>query len=293
MRMNLLALVSISLALTAIWSCDPKGKDDIHGCQDPESLNYNPEATMDDGSCIYPDVTTTQFLFTVFTATWNSESSEFGGKMVKEFLTRYKERIVVFEIHKGATDPMTSPVGTEWTNLWDMISTPSFTINDSVLTDHPVGQGVPIANDIIGTAASVALHHVPFPSAANTLAGTAYMQALTQLRGKYNLGIYVVGHGIVYPQKGTNGQTSPEYNFDWDTKIYKKYKHNNILHAEANNSLYGKLCFDSGTQPRKSASLSYEIAKQEGWAEDLDIVLIAWKQRNGRYKVMNIAKFDL
>ncbi|KPJ54804.1 hypothetical protein AMJ47_03050 [Parcubacteria bacterium DG_72] len=30
-----------------------KGGEDIPGCTDPEALNYNPEATVDDGSCIY------------------------------------------------------------------------------------------------------------------------------------------------------------------------------------------------------------------------------------------------
>ena len=26
---------------------------DIYGCTDPNALNYNPNATIDDGSCIY------------------------------------------------------------------------------------------------------------------------------------------------------------------------------------------------------------------------------------------------
>lgn len=263
------------------------------GCTDPGSLNYKLEANTDDGTCIYPDISTNQFLFAVFTATWNSESSEIGGKMVREFIQKYKERVVVLEIHKGVSDPMSSPIGTEWTNSWDMISTPSFTINDSILTDHPMGQGGPIANGIIAQGAEVALHHVPFPGTANTLAGTAYMQAISQLQGKFYLAVYIVGHGIVHPQKGTNGYTFPEYNFDWDTKTYKKYQHNNILHAEVNNALFGKLCFDNGAPPKKSASVSYEIAKQETWAEDLDLVVIAWKKQAGRYKVVNIAKFDL
>lgn len=29
--------------------------EDIYGCMDPEALNYNPDATADDGSCEYPD----------------------------------------------------------------------------------------------------------------------------------------------------------------------------------------------------------------------------------------------
>ncbi len=31
---------------------------DIYGCTDPEAINYNPEATIDDGSCIYEDEVT-------------------------------------------------------------------------------------------------------------------------------------------------------------------------------------------------------------------------------------------
>ncbi len=35
---------------------------DIIGCMDPEALNYNPDATMDDGSCYYETVYNTEFM---------------------------------------------------------------------------------------------------------------------------------------------------------------------------------------------------------------------------------------
>ncbi len=38
------------LALITVASCKKK---DIEGCRDPKSLNYNPDATIDDGSCTY------------------------------------------------------------------------------------------------------------------------------------------------------------------------------------------------------------------------------------------------
>ena len=33
--------------------CEPIPEEPVYGCTDPEALNYNPEATVDDGSCEY------------------------------------------------------------------------------------------------------------------------------------------------------------------------------------------------------------------------------------------------
>jgi hypothetical protein len=50
-------LTLILLLGTLVVSCN-KSDPPKEGCTDPEALNYNSTAEVDDGSCIYPDTTT-------------------------------------------------------------------------------------------------------------------------------------------------------------------------------------------------------------------------------------------
>ncbi len=49
--------------------------NDVYGCTDPNALNYNPDATMDDGSCIYDDCDANDVSITIVTAMWGTEVS--------------------------------------------------------------------------------------------------------------------------------------------------------------------------------------------------------------------------
>lgn len=46
--------ISSDFIPTPCLSCPDIVEDDVYGCTDPEALNYNPNATIDDGSCRYP-----------------------------------------------------------------------------------------------------------------------------------------------------------------------------------------------------------------------------------------------
>lgn len=48
-----LLLPMIFFSLSLIWSCTPDEPIIINGCTDSASLNYNADATVDDGSCQY------------------------------------------------------------------------------------------------------------------------------------------------------------------------------------------------------------------------------------------------
>lgn len=54
---NILVIISI-ISLLFFIGCESNpiesdNKSDIYGCTDPEATNYNPNATIDDGSCEY------------------------------------------------------------------------------------------------------------------------------------------------------------------------------------------------------------------------------------------------
>ena len=58
MKNKFLLVLAIS-GLLAVTACKKRNLDidgDVYGCMDSLSLNFNPDATLDDGSCEYPDV---------------------------------------------------------------------------------------------------------------------------------------------------------------------------------------------------------------------------------------------
>lgn len=51
----LLALVSL-VTLTGCKKDEPEPEPQVFGCMDANAINYNPDATVDNGTCTYPDV---------------------------------------------------------------------------------------------------------------------------------------------------------------------------------------------------------------------------------------------
>ena len=52
MKPNLKAFVLLSAVSLILFSCKKDKEPDVSGCTDPNAVNYNPNATKDDGSCV-------------------------------------------------------------------------------------------------------------------------------------------------------------------------------------------------------------------------------------------------
>lgn len=282
------------LALFVLGACeDPEPEpEEIKGCMDAASLTYNADATVDDGSCMYAE-DKQRSLFIKYTGTWCWACGDYGASIVKEMKGTHGDDIVTIEIHKGSSDPMNNAIADAWTAHWQHSATPSFVANSTLFVNtHPVSPGNAEINAHNSTDPEVLLHN-EFTSTGETISGTAYIQAAQDLTADYNLGVYVLGQGFVYKQIGKDGSAHPEWDFDETTATYPEYQHEDILHAEVNSEAFGSPALTTGNTANTSQTIEYSFSPEAGWAPEVDIVLIAWKDLgNGQYEFVNIKKYE-
>ncbi|MBI3142203.1 MAG: hypothetical protein HYZ16_05205 [Bacteroidetes bacterium] len=300
MKLKHLLILAVTSSLFLFQSCDkedpkPDPDDDpkttVKGCMDPKSFNFNPAATEDDGTCQYASATEAKFMFVDFTGTWCWACGDYGAKMVQEMKAAFPNNMVVMEVHKGSSDPMTSTTGVEWLNYWPHSSTPSFVCKDSLVSGHPISPSQSIANSFLSIPAVVGFHH-EFTQTEGRLAGKAYLQAQAPLMGKINLGVYVRGHGMIHEQQGDDGSAFPDLEFNTVSKKYPNYVHDYILQAEATNQAFGTQGFADGAAEGEYFTVEYAIDFSTKWAPEWDIVLIAWQKHQGRYTFLNAAVYE-
>lgn len=289
-------LFPLALFCTAILaSCgeeEPEPEPEpVMGCTDENSLNYNADATQDDGSCLEIDETNRN-MFVEFSGTWCWACGDYGAKVNKDIKSQWGDNVVLFIAHKGS-DPMTNPISNAWVQYWKHSSTPSFVANGQLTPNgtHPVAPANEKFNQKFVLDAQVGLQNA-FTRDGNMLKGTAYTQNLLGLENKnYQLAVYVIGHNFVHSQIADDGSTYPEWEFDASTKTYPEYIHSNILYAEVNNKPFG-IPVEGDFEEGDVFSIDYEFEVGDDWAPDFEIALIVWDKTDAsNYEFINAGMF--
>lgn len=99
---KILYLLTLALTMTIGASTFAQDSTDVYGCMDPTALNYNPQATIDNGSCIfYCDSTWAYFSYVVYTDT---------SVVAQSFSLSINEPLSYFwDFGDGSTSSMESP----------------------------------------------------------------------------------------------------------------------------------------------------------------------------------------
>ncbi|MBI1183004.1 hypothetical protein GC194_01940 [bacterium] len=299
MKLNKLLLTLSIAAPLALASCgggdepDANGNGsnnvapEVKGCMDQASLNYNADATVDDGSCIYPTATESKGLFIKFTGTWCWACGDYGEQMVLNVEDAVGEKTVIIEAH--ITDEMSTPITDAWRQQWPSNSVPYF-----------IGNSNKLGNDVTGEAKTAILNKTSTPaqfgfrseiSADNgtIFAGKAYVQALQDVVGEYYLGVYIIGHDLIYPQKADDHSAHPDWDFNYDSKTYTAFKHDFVLQGEVNNKAFGTMVFETKADKNQMATLEYAMTPSTNWAENRNLVMIVWKKNGAMYEYVDAA----
>lgn len=271
-------LLIIAIAATTAVAFSSCAKDRIYGCTDPFSINYNPNATDDDGGCFKPS-SQKRALIGDFTATWCPYCGQWGAPEFAAAIAQSGANAIPLGIHN--TDEITT---TESTALTDYYSAEGivggyptlYVWNQSSFSNGAAGAGMVSTEVSAGTAEASAV--AGFTDNGTSITISVSAQAFSDLTGDYYVAAYLMENGLVYTQQIAGADPDPNF------------IHDHVIRASSNGSCWGEqFIFGSGSTGTVWTK-SYQITKNAAWkTENMYMVAIVWKydSAEGKYTYIN------
>ena len=248
-----------------------KGADPVLGCMDSGSLNFNPLATSDDGSCVIPEQVQKALVLQV-TSTECSPCGSWGGPTLNALVANNLGKVVPMALHSG--DDMTptvlrfgfSPI------LPSTIGTPYFKIGDVETHDNSQVTAICAQTPVVAQTAFI------YTLEAGTVHVKTRTEFFTAVTGVYILAVYVLESGI----DGTSGPYV-------QAGGAAGYKHNYVLRASSyNNSPFGETIVASSAAAGTSVDKTYDISFAKlSTASTIYLATVIWKKEGSEYKFVN------
>ena len=150
----------------------------LKGCTDPEAVNYNPKAAIDDASCVCVD-SLQHSIFGKFTATWCGPCGGWGVTRFEELYNTHQGQAlaIALQINDDLTTAENGPLVDEFSTKWQYTGTPNFFVNDN----------------FVGTGASVIPSEIAAKNAQTPklTIGTHITQGAGKNAGKLNVNVYI------------------------------------------------------------------------------------------------------
>jgi len=178
----------------------------LKGCTDPEAVNYNPNAAIDDASCVCVD-SLQHSIFGKFTATWCSPCGGWGVDRFEELYNanQGKALAISLQVNDALTNGQNGPLVDEFSSKWQYTGTPNFFVNDNFVGTSTSGIPGEIANKINQTAKLTIGTHITSGAGINAgkLNVNVYVKALADLSGTYHMSALFLYKEIAGTQNGS------------------------------------------------------------------------------------------
>lgn len=253
-----------------------QGNTAVRGCTNPNAANYNPDATLDDNSCI--EVQPVQnSLLVKFTGTWCYACGSHGAPMFESLMANHKGRVLAMTLQ--ITDLLTTPQNEPLVNAFKLhmpatggLSTPSFGVNNKLFE-----QNVSAINNEINTKyasqPTVALG-MKYTIGAGNNAGKLNMNIVGKffkdVTGDFNITIVGIAKKIIAGQKVGE---------DWVDEFEHKQV---LLGAITTGGLYGENVFSGAAKEGDTFVWSRAVVVPSAWdLPNTEFGVIIWKKGSG------------
>lgn len=181
-------------------------KDAILGCMDPESINYNAEATEDDGSCKFAAEENTIVLVDV-SATWCSPCGTAGIPAFNLVYDEMHDDAVMINLQTNRSDLANSASLSLSNSVFSTRYIPRFFANhEEFAVQSPLEANVTMCKDFASKFASepvvAGLYGEYTKEGTNDYTATIWSKFYEPTEGIYRLGVYVMENGIKAYQNG-------------------------------------------------------------------------------------------
>ena len=277
MKKVLFAAVILSSALL-ISSC---AKDRVKGCTDPFSINYNPAATDEDGSCFMPSAAK-HALIGDFTGTWCPWCGEWGGPEFDACVETSGDKCVPMGIH--VTDEMTTSESSSYDSEYsDIVSGyPTLYVwNQGSYTDGGAMSAAVDAEvaDQVADIGAIA----GFKEDGDNINMTVTAEVFTAVTGDYYVAAYLMENGLNYTQQVES--TGPD----------ATWIHDHVIRASSNGNIRGEQFVWGSGQQGQTFSKTYTIPKGSNWTTaNMYCIAIIWQYdaATDDYTFVNVASSE-
>ena len=260
-RIFLLAIVSVAV----LSSCKKEG------CTDPMSLNYDPDAGKDDGSCVSVSAQH-KALLTDITATWCGPCGSWGAPEFNAAVEANHDNAVPMALHASSSgDPMYNQTAYAIANGMGFGGYPTLSVdlegdywNAASLTSAI--QAVNASPTVGGSVASMRVN-------GGTLEIDAMASFFETTTGEFYLGVYIMENGIIYDQAGTTETNDV---------------HDHVLRGSATTGAWGEMISSGEVNSGDSFKKSYSVTADPSWnTDELYVATILWRKSGADYIVVN------
>ncbi len=259
-------IIIIAIAITSTFAISSCAKDRINGCTDPFSINYNPNASDDDGSCFVPS-SQKRALIGDFTATWCPFCGQWGAPEFETAIELSGSNAIALSIHN--TDPLTTNESTQLNDYYGAEGIvggyPTLYVwNQTSFSNGTQGAASVTSEIAAGTASAGAV--ASFTDNGSSITLSVSGKLFVDATGDYFVSAYLMEDGMVFEQQIEGQPSDPNW------------VHTHVIRASSNGSCWGEqFIFGTGVSGQ-TFTKSYQIVKNPVWkTENMYCVAIVWQ----------------
>lgn len=274
---GLAAFVAVALS-----SCAEVAGDITKGCTNPSAVNYDPNATQDNGGCV--SIPEKQYsLFFKYTATWCGPCGDWGGPAFVSDVAANPGKILAFTI-QCTDDFMSESAGAA--DMYNAFSarfpyggTPNFQCNNVALGTNDGGMFSEVAtHNALDPDAGIGIHYsIGAGNNAGKLNINTYVKFFKPVTGEYYAGVYILHKNIVKSQNTGSGMV--------DT-----YEHHHVMISHVT-SVFGDQIATGSIGAGKVYNLGFVFPYTDIPNLNLgkmEVVGILWKKNGANYDMVNV-----
>lgn len=264
--------VSIPLLLTGAilisfftGSCS----NEVEGCTDPNSPNYNPEATKSNGDCAYPSQTKKVVCF-YFNDSDNSTCGSFGLNLLDQVEATNPGNTYFITAHPNGTDTLFSPCSIDIATADSVAGFPDFGVGEQsgLLTQSAILNAISVESAETAQGGI----SVDFNVATDSIHITIYGKFYTNDASTYFAAAYVFENNIISPQTGASGS----------------YNHKHVLRAASGPSGIGDQINTLPVSNSTSFKLQRSVVRNPIWnVANVSVVAVLWRENSGDFEYIN------